>query len=484
LLAEEALAYQRLAAHSDFIDQVERGEPAMVKRLAAAQLNLVPTSDTPLLLASHEASPVTGWIDSTLRLDMRPARPEPVSTLSRWTSGPSRLWLFGGGIMAVFVGVMIAPGGSRRPRVGDVVGIDGWQEVAAPVTGAQAQGQTGASPGQGVAVTGRIDMWVGEPVEDGAAAVRDEESNGGVFADHVNRSEEDDVRVSEIADTVDLEPHEPWQWTTERTVIDDSRVDPESALAARDAAAGELILTAHELDGPEARDACDADAEAPTADASWDDAEDDAEMSAALLDSREGLGAGAHSDVSLQDVGTGLLDVVEHAHGGEDEAAAADAENEAVDTAATAPTAALETNGDEQACAREAAPESVVESKPWALGEQATEATASQQGGRRRPRRAKRRKSAEVAGEESPMEVEQRDEDDLADITAAPEPPAAVDDAHDDEDDDGDSPAISIPFLRNRSKAGRGRSKRSAGANTDTVHDPSLKSRRRPRRRG
>jgi hypothetical protein len=267
-------------------------------------------------------------------------------------------------------------------------------------------------------------------------------------------------------------------------VIDDSRVDPESALAARDAAAGELILTAHELDGPEARDACDADAEAPTADASWDDAEDDAEMSAALLDSREGLGAGAHSDVSLQDVGTGLLDVVEHAHGGEDEAAAADAENEAVDTAATAPTAALETNGDEQACAREAAPESVVESKPWALGEQATEATASQQGGRRRPRRAKRRKSAEVAGEESPMEVEQRDEDDSADITAAPEPPAAVDDAHDDEDDDGDSPAISIPFLRNRSKAGRGRSKRSAGANTDTVHDPSLKSRRRPRRRG
>ena len=65
LQAEEARAYQRLAAHSDFIDQVDRNDPAMIKRLAAAQLNLVPQGDTPLLLASHEVSPVTGWIDST-----------------------------------------------------------------------------------------------------------------------------------------------------------------------------------------------------------------------------------------------------------------------------------------------------------------------------------------------------------------------------------------------------------------------------------
>src|SRR5688572_12626858 len=55
LQSEEARAYQRLAAHADFIDQVENGDPSIIKRLAAAQLNVVPDGDKPLLLSSTDA---------------------------------------------------------------------------------------------------------------------------------------------------------------------------------------------------------------------------------------------------------------------------------------------------------------------------------------------------------------------------------------------------------------------------------------------
>ncbi len=116
LQGEEARAYQRLAAHADFIDQVDRGDPGIIKRLAAAQLNLVPEGDKPVLLAGGDTSPVTEWIDATVDLNLRPPPIEPVSTLSRWANGTSRLWMFGGGIMSVFIGLLISPDGSRSRR--------------------------------------------------------------------------------------------------------------------------------------------------------------------------------------------------------------------------------------------------------------------------------------------------------------------------------------------------------------------------------
>lgn len=111
---EEARAYQRLAAHAEFIDQIDRHEPAIIKRLAATQLNLVPEGDKPVLLAAGETAPVTEWIDNTVVTDIRPGHVEPASTLSAWAIGPKRLWLFGGGIMAVFIGLLISPEPARR----------------------------------------------------------------------------------------------------------------------------------------------------------------------------------------------------------------------------------------------------------------------------------------------------------------------------------------------------------------------------------
>jgi hypothetical protein len=113
LRAQELLAYDRLKAHARFLDQVDRSDPAIVKRLAAAQLNLVPSGDKPLVVARSDASQLTDWIESTLDKDLRPPKLQTVSTLSRWANGPYRLWLFGGGIMSVFVGLMLSPAPTR-----------------------------------------------------------------------------------------------------------------------------------------------------------------------------------------------------------------------------------------------------------------------------------------------------------------------------------------------------------------------------------
>lgn len=109
LQSEEAHAYARLRAHSNFTDQVDRADPALIRRLAAAQLNLVRAGDTPILLAASETSPVTDWIDATVNRDIRPPKPAATSTLSQLANGPYRLWLFAGGIMSVFVGLMLSP---------------------------------------------------------------------------------------------------------------------------------------------------------------------------------------------------------------------------------------------------------------------------------------------------------------------------------------------------------------------------------------
>jgi hypothetical protein len=116
LQSEETRAYARLKAHADFMDQVDRADPSLVRRLAAAQLNMLPEGDTPVLLAGSTSSPVTSWIENTIELDIRAPKPKPVSTLGRWANGPNRLWFFGGGIMAVFVGLILSPAPIRSKQ--------------------------------------------------------------------------------------------------------------------------------------------------------------------------------------------------------------------------------------------------------------------------------------------------------------------------------------------------------------------------------
>lgn len=121
LRTEESRAYARLKAYNDFLDELDEEDPALVRRLAASQLNIVPASDRPVLLSTAQIAPVTDWIEATVAYDPPAPRPLPDSTLSRLSNGPLRLWLFAGGIMCVFVGLLMGTTGvrlsGRRPAV-------------------------------------------------------------------------------------------------------------------------------------------------------------------------------------------------------------------------------------------------------------------------------------------------------------------------------------------------------------------------------
>ena len=114
LRAEEARAYARLKAYNDFLDQLDEEDPALVRRLAASQLNIVPANDRPVLLSTAQIAPVTNWIEATVPFEPSNVRLPAESTLSRLASGPSRLWLFAGGIMCVFIGLLMGPGTVRK----------------------------------------------------------------------------------------------------------------------------------------------------------------------------------------------------------------------------------------------------------------------------------------------------------------------------------------------------------------------------------
>jgi hypothetical protein len=117
LRTEESRAYARLKAYNDFLDELDEEDPALVRRLAASQLNIVPASDRPVLLSTAQIAPVTNWIEATVSYDPPAVRPLPDSTLSKLANGPLRLWLFAGGIMCVFMGLLMGTSNARRPAV-------------------------------------------------------------------------------------------------------------------------------------------------------------------------------------------------------------------------------------------------------------------------------------------------------------------------------------------------------------------------------
>jgi hypothetical protein len=124
---EHAGISERLAAHSSFLDALDRADPDLVRRLAASQLNQAPENAIPLLLAANRSASVTAWIESslagrTLPEDATPRR----SRLARLADGPYRLWLLGGSILSVFIGLVI---GARTEAVAGA--CDGRENEAA-----------------------------------------------------------------------------------------------------------------------------------------------------------------------------------------------------------------------------------------------------------------------------------------------------------------------------------------------------------------
>ena len=128
LKAQRAQALQTVDAYEIFLDGVDAGDETVIRRLAAAQLGLMPRGDEVLerLTGLHE--PPTRWIErsvvSEVSSEAQVALGRPFvndSLLAAILSGEGRLWLFGLAIMAIFIGLLAerAPGtGAASTRKG------------------------------------------------------------------------------------------------------------------------------------------------------------------------------------------------------------------------------------------------------------------------------------------------------------------------------------------------------------------------------
>jgi hypothetical protein len=107
LADEKAVGEARLDAYRSFLRQLEREDPPIIRRLAAAQLNLVPAGETPVLLAASRTATVSEWIEGNVRVSRRQPKPPPETLLSRLVEGRLRLWVLAGGMVIVFMGLLL-----------------------------------------------------------------------------------------------------------------------------------------------------------------------------------------------------------------------------------------------------------------------------------------------------------------------------------------------------------------------------------------
>lgn len=115
----EALAYARLNAYSTFLQEVNEGDPQLIRRLAASQLNLMPKGEMPLILSESLDRTVTEWLDDTVEVAATPPEPAIDTLLTRLASGPFRMWLLGGSVFAIFLGLIFGSPSERTSVAGD-----------------------------------------------------------------------------------------------------------------------------------------------------------------------------------------------------------------------------------------------------------------------------------------------------------------------------------------------------------------------------
>ena len=118
---------RRMAAYSSFIHDLDRADPQLVRRLAAAQLNLVPRGERAILVAGSARRNPVEWVDATVAPVVAQVVPFPDSLLSRLTLGRKSLWIAGAGAMCIFLGLLSAP---LRLRVPSTAVLDDAAEAA------------------------------------------------------------------------------------------------------------------------------------------------------------------------------------------------------------------------------------------------------------------------------------------------------------------------------------------------------------------
>lgn len=105
-LEDDAIA--KLQAYETFLEAIDEADPMLVRRLAAAQLNLIPESSKPIgLIGAELDAHVDDWITETLPppLDVAPPKVKD-SWLRRLSAGPTRLWAMLAGVILIFIGLL------------------------------------------------------------------------------------------------------------------------------------------------------------------------------------------------------------------------------------------------------------------------------------------------------------------------------------------------------------------------------------------
>ena len=118
--AFEARTLKQIEAYESFLEQINAATPdeALVRRLAASQLNRMPKDAVPLLESPTLNDTVPEWIEASVDVKIPTPVPNPDTILSRLATGPKRIWVLAMGAFLVFVGLMLAPSAvTARPRV-------------------------------------------------------------------------------------------------------------------------------------------------------------------------------------------------------------------------------------------------------------------------------------------------------------------------------------------------------------------------------
>ena len=113
---EEAILEGRLAARGTFLQELDRHQPALIRRLAASQLNLVRQGEEPVLVSSSLNEDVISWVDATAHATAIEPIHRADSTLSQLMTGRYRLWLLTAGVVSAFLGLLLDPSLTRVRR--------------------------------------------------------------------------------------------------------------------------------------------------------------------------------------------------------------------------------------------------------------------------------------------------------------------------------------------------------------------------------
>lgn len=110
-------ALQTVEAYEVFLDGIDARDETVVRRLAASQLGIMPKGHEPLAMLTGLQEPPTRWIERSVMggasFDDPGSAGHPImneSLLATILSGEGRVWLFGGAILAIFIGLLLDRG--------------------------------------------------------------------------------------------------------------------------------------------------------------------------------------------------------------------------------------------------------------------------------------------------------------------------------------------------------------------------------------